>query len=49
MATLIPLSTFGVLKFEGPEAKTYLQGQITSDISKLTEDSVQFSSAAFIC
>lgn len=43
MATLIPLSTFGVLKFEGPEAKTYLQGQITSDISKLTEDSVQFS------
>ncbi|MCC2604763.1 tRNA-modifying protein YgfZ [Planctobacterium marinum] len=43
MATLTPLSTFGVLKFAGPEAKTYLQGQITSDISKLTEDAVQFT------
>lgn len=43
MALCTPLSQFSVIKFQGPETETYLQGQITSDITKLDENHVQLA------
>lgn len=43
MSYCAQLSHFGAIKFTGPEAEKYLQGQITSDITLITEDKVQLS------
>lgn len=41
---LSPLTHFGLIRFSGPETAAFLQGQLSSDISRLTADGVQYSS-----
>lgn len=43
MAAYLHLSHYGVLKITGDDAETYLQGQITNDVTQLTEENVQIA------
>ncbi|WP_338293206.1 tRNA-modifying protein YgfZ [Planctobacterium marinum] len=43
MAHLTPLSHFKILKFTGPDAESYLQGQITNDTAQLQQDNAQLA------
>lgn len=43
MANLTQLTHFRILKFTGPDAESYLQGQITNDIAQLHQDNAQFA------
>jgi len=43
--TLIcPLSEFGLIRFTGEDAQTFLQGQLSSDIRQINEQAIQYSS-----
>ncbi|KPC50827.1 CAF17-like 4Fe-4S cluster assembly/insertion protein YgfZ [Amantichitinum ursilacus] len=39
-----PLTQFGVMRFSGEETMTFLQGQLSSDLSKVDDASAQYSS-----
>jgi tRNA-modifying protein YgfZ len=41
-ATVIPVTHFDLLRFSGPDAKTFLQGQLTCDLDQVTPDQAQF-------
>lgn len=43
MSLCVQLAHLGAIKFTGADAEKYLQGQITSDITQLNADTVQFS------
>ncbi len=41
-AAVIPLAHFDLLRFLGPDAKAFLQGQLTCDLDQVTPDEAQF-------
>jgi len=41
---LLALTHLGLIRFSGPETAAFLQGQLSSDISKLAGDGIQYSS-----
>lgn len=43
-AQLLPLSHMGLIRFSGPDSGAFLQGQLSSDVSKLAADAMQYSS-----
>src|SRR5688500_8253741 len=40
---LTRLTQFGVIMVTGPQAREYLQGQVTADLERLTADQVQLA------
>ena len=41
--TLLELRNWGIIHIFGPDAQTFLQGQLTNDVTKITESQGQLS------